>query len=167
MTGVQTCALPISPALDSAGQTLATVYNDAPFNYDTGTPVNNWYNSGYRGIQSIREAIRESLNIIAVKTLTTITPQLGYDYLINFGFTTLTMGTQIGNEVYTDVNQTLALGGLTHGVTPYELNAGYAAIANHGVYVEPKLYYRVLDADGNVILDNTNPKTRQDRKSVV
>ncbi len=150
-----------APALDSAGQTLATVYNDAPFNYDTGTPVNNWYNSGYRGIQSIREAIRESLNIIAVKTLTTITPQLGYDYLINFGFTTLTMGTQIGNEVYTDVNQTLALGGLTHGVTPYELNAGYAAIANHGVYVEPKLYYRVLDADGNVILDNTNPKTRQ------
>ena len=54
-----------APALDSAGQTLATVYNDAPFNYADGTPVRNWY-KGYRGIQSIREGIRESLNIVAV-----------------------------------------------------------------------------------------------------
>lgn len=45
-----------APALDSAGQTLATVYNDAPFNYDDGTPVSNWYKTGYRGINSIRTA---------------------------------------------------------------------------------------------------------------
>ena len=35
-----------APALDSAGQTLATVYNDAPFNYADGTPVRNWYKIG-------------------------------------------------------------------------------------------------------------------------
>lgn len=150
-----------APALDSAGQTLATVYNDAPFNYDDGTPVNNWYKTGYRGINSIREAIRESMNIIAVKAETVITPQLGYDYLLNFGFTTLTDGVLIGDKIYTDVNQTLALGGLTYGVTPYELNAGYATIANMGTYVEPKLYTRVTDPDGNVILDNTEPYSRQ------
>ena len=150
-----------APALDSAGQTLATVYNDAPFNYDDGTPVNNWYKTGYRGINSIREAIRESMNIIAVKTETVITPQLGYDYLLNFGFTTLTDGIIIGDKIYTDVNQTLALGGLTYGATPYELNAGYATIANMGTYVEPKLYTRVTDPDGNVILDNTDPYSRQ------
>lgn len=150
-----------APALDSAGQTLATVYNDAPFNYDDGTPVNNWYKTGYRGINSIREAIRESMNIIAVKTETVITPQLGYDYLLNFGFTTLTDGIIIGDKIYTDVNQTLALGGLTYGATPYELNAGYATIANMGTYVEPKLYTKVTDPDGNVILDNTDPYSRQ------
>ena len=149
-----------APALDSMGQTLATPYIDAPFNYNDGKPVSNWY-KGYRGINPIREAIRESLNIVAVKTLTTIGPQLGYNYLLNFGFTTLTAGVTIKNQFFTDVNQTLALGGLTYGVTPYELNAAYAAIANKGNYVEPKLYTRVTDANGKVILDNTNPSTKQ------
>lgn len=149
-----------APALDSAGQTLATVYNDAPFNYSGGTPVNNWY-KGYRGTQDIRLAIRDSLNIIAVKTLTVITPQLGYDYLLNFGFTTLTDGMEFNGQIYTDVNQTLALGGLTIGVTPYELNAAFASIENMGTYAEPKLYSRVTNTDGDVILDNTTPKTKQ------
>lgn len=149
------------PALDSAGQTLATVYNDAPFNYDSGEPVKNWYDTGYKGIQSIRDAIRVSENIVAVKTLTVITPQLGYDYLLNMGFTTLTDGLVKGNQIYTDVRQPLALGGLTNGVSPYELNAGYAAIANMGTYITPKLYSRVTDADGTVILDNTSPATKR------
>ena len=150
-----------APALDSAGQTLATVYNDAPFNYDDGKPVSNWYKTGYRGINSIRTGIEDSMNILAVKTLTTITPQLGYDYLLNFGFTTLTDGVEINGKTFTDVRQPLALGGVTYGVTPYELNAAYASIANGGLYVEPKLYTRVTDSDGNVILDNTNPPARQ------
>ncbi len=154
-----------APALDSAGQTLATVYNDAAFNYADGTPVRNWY-KGYRGIQPIREGIRESLNIVAVKTETVITPQLGYDYLLNFGFTTLTDGIWIKNssgeeKFFTDINQTLALGGLTNGVTPYELTAAYAAIANLGNYVTPKLYSRVTNTDGDVLLDNTVPVSRQ------
>lgn len=154
-----------APALDSAGQTLATVYNDAAFNYANGTPVRNWY-TGYRGIQPIREGIRQSLNIVAVKTETVITPQLGYDYLLNFGFTTLTDGVWITNSngeenFYTDINQTLALGGLTNGVTPYELTAAYAAIANMGTYMTPKLYSRVTNTDGDVLLDNTVPTSRQ------
>ena len=153
-----------APALDANGQTLATVYNDAPFNYDTGQPVSNWYDEntvGYKGICSIRYATEQSLNIIAVKTFTVVTPQLGYDYLINFGFTTLTDGVWIGDQWFSDVQQPTAIGGITYGVSPYELNAAYASIANLGTYMEPKLYTRVTDADGNVILDNTTPKGRQ------
>ncbi len=150
-----------APALDSAGQTLANVYLDAPFNYANGTPVDNWYKTGYRGIQNIRAAIRDSLNIVSVKTFTVIGPQLGYDYLLDFGFTSLTDHAVINNEVYSDVQQSTVLGGLTYGVSPYELNAAYAAIANMGTYVVPKLYTRVTDPDGNVILDNTNPPSRQ------
>lgn len=151
-----------APALDSAGKTLATVYNDAPFNYADGTPVKNWYsNPPYRGINNLRKATEQSMNIMAVKNLTVITPQLGYDYLLNFGFTTLTNGVDINGQWKSDVGQSLALGGTTYGVSPYELNAAYAAIANNGLYVEPKLYTRVTDADGNVILDYTHPNTRQ------
>ncbi len=154
-----------APALDAGGKTLATVYNDAPFNYNGGRPVSNWYHGYYRGIQSLRDAVAQSLNIVAVKNLTVIGPRLGYDYCIQFGFTTLTDGIIIGGKSFTDVNQTLALGGLTRGVSPYELNAGYATIANDGIYIAPKVYTKVTDADGLVILDNTNPSTRRVLKS--
>lgn len=148
-----------APALDSAGQTLANVYNDAPFNYNDGTSVDSY--TTYRGIQSIRDAITRSLNVVSVKCFTVITPQLGYDYLINFGFTTLTTNYVSNGQIFTDLQQTTVLGGLTLGVSPYEVNAAYASIANMGVYVTPKLYSRVTDSDGNVILDNTNPASRR------
>lgn len=150
-----------APALDSAGLTLATVMNDAPFNYDTGQPVRNWYGESYKGLCSLRDGIRESLNIVAVKTLTQITPQLGYDYLLNFGFTTLEEGKVIGNQVFSDIGQPLALGGITNGVKNIELNAAYATIANGGTYIEPKLYTKVVDPNGNVILDNTEPASKR------
>lgn len=150
-----------APALDSAGLTLATVMNDAPFNYATGRPVANWYGEQYRGLSSLRDGIRDSMNIVAVKTLTQITPQLGYDYLVNFGFTTLVDHLEINGKIYSDIQQTTALGGITKGVTNEELNAAYACIANGGTYIKPKLYTRVVDHDGNIILDNTQPQAKR------
>ncbi len=149
------------PALDSAGLTLADVHMDEPYSYEGGRPVSNWY-SGYRGICSFRDGIRDSLNIIAVKTLTQITPQLGFDYLQSLGFTTLVTDKVVGDEIYSDIQQSLALGGVTVGVYNEELTAAYAAIANGGVYNEPILYTKITDHDGNVILDKT--QTQQTRR---
>ena len=151
-----------APAMDSCGMTLASVYKDAPFNYNDGTPVKNWYGRNtYKGLCNIRDGITESLNIVAVKNLTVITPQVGYDYLKSFGFTTLEEGNYYNGQWKTDIIQALALGGMTNGVSPYELNAAYAAIENQGTYMVPKFYSRVTDSDGNVILDNTNPSHHQ------
>ena len=150
-----------APALDSAGMTLADVEVDGPFNYDSGRPVSNWYTTGYRGICSLRDGIRDSLNIVTVKALTQITPRLGYEYLLNFGFTTLVDGVEKNGKIYSDITQSLALGGITNGVTNMELTAAYAAIANNGQYIEPKLYTIVKDHEGNVILDNTVTESRQ------
>ncbi len=154
-----------APAFDSAGLTLATVINDAPFNYADGRPVNNWWGSSYRGLNSLRQGIIDSMNILAVKTLTIITPQLGFDYVKNFGFTTVVDRKEVTvngeTQIFSDIQQSLALGGLTVGVTNEELNAAYAAIANGGTYIKPKLYAKVVDHDGNVILDNTQPESRQ------
>lgn len=144
-----------APALDSAGLSLATVQNDAPYNYIGGTPVSNWYGSTYRGINSIRQGIKDSMNIVTVKTLTQIGPQLGFDYLINFGFTTLETGKEINGKIYSDIQQSLALGGITNGVTNLELNAAYACVANQGIYIKPRLYTKVIDHDGKILLDNT------------
>ncbi len=150
-----------APALDNAGLTLATVQNDAPFTYAGGRPVRNWYGEAYRGLCSLRLGIQDSLNIVAVKTLTQITPRLGFDYLRNFGITTLVESKEINGQIFSDIQQSLALGGITDGVTNEELNGAYATIANHGVYIKPKLYNTVVDHDGNIILDNTQPETRQ------
>jgi len=148
------------PALDTAGMTLATSYVDEETNYSNGTPIKNWY-SGYRGIQTIRTAIKDSMNIITVKCFQDVTPQVGYDYLCNMGITTLKNGeTSINGIAENDINESMCLGGLTEGVTNLELTAAYASIANSGTYVEPTFYSKVLDHDGKVLIDNT-PETKQ------
>lgn len=151
-----------APALDSAGLTLADVQNDAPFNYAGGRPVRNWWGSNYRGLLSLRYGIAQSANVVAVKTLTQISPQLGFDYLQNFGFTTLVeKRVEKDGSVVSDIGQPLALGGITDGVTNMELNAAYATIANQGTYIKPKLYTKIIDHDGNVLIDNTAPESKQ------
>ncbi len=137
-----------APALDTAGMTLATVQDDAPFSYSNGTSLRN-YDDSYRGFTTIRYAITKSINVVTVKTLAEISPQTGYDYLKNFGFTTLKEE---------DIVESLALGGITQGVTNLELAGAYATIADGGTYIKPRFYNRILDHNGNVLIDNT-PET--------
>lgn len=137
-----------APALDSGGLTLASVQDDAPYSYENGTSLRNYDNS-FRGFTTLREAITHSINIVTVKTLTEIGTDLGFSYLHDFGFTTM---------VDDDNNQALALGGITKGVTNLELTAAYATIANSGTYIKPRFYTKILDHDGNVLIDNT-PQT--------
>ncbi len=147
-----------APALDSAGMSLATTQFDAPYSYTGGRPVRNWNGEAYKGWTSLRKGIEQSMNILAVKTLTDITPALGITYLENMGITTLQKELDAnGNNDYT---QAMALGGLTRGVTNLELTAAYATIANGGVYTKPVFYTRILDHDKNVLIDNTKSYTR-------
>lgn len=139
-------------ALDAGGLTLADVQDDAPFNYsgENASAVNN-YDGRYRGFTTLREAIVSSINIVTVKTYTEIGPTLGYDYICDFGITTI--------KADESQNQSLCLGGATDGVTNIELTAAYATIANSGTYNKPKFYTKILDHDGNVLLDNTTPES--------
>lgn len=135
-----------SAALDTAGMTLATVYDDVPYLYSTGKLVTN-VDDEYHGLMNIRESITVSRNVPAVKIITDISPELGYSYALSYGISTLTQDEQH--------YQAIALGGITNGATNYEMTAAYSAMSNYGVYNEPKLYTKVLDHDGNILLDNT------------
>ena len=53
----------------------------------------------------------------------------------------------------------LALGGMTLGVTNIDMTAAYAAIANHGTYTKPVYYTAVYDYKGNLLLDNSSSET--------
>ena len=148
-----------APALNEKGMTLATTFEDEPYNYPDGSPVNNASKS-YGGTTTIRQAIQNSINVVAVKCLEEVTPELGLQYLDNFGFTTLAHGTEADKDadgtIWTDANLPMALGGLTHGVTNIELCAAYAAIANNGNYIEPIYYTKILDHNGNVLIEKNS-----------
>ena len=144
-----------APAFEELGYGPGTVQYDGPFAYTEGGKVgrlvNNWdKKTQYRGWTTLREAIARSMNIVAVKTITDVTPTVAIDYLLRFGFTSLQL-----EGANSDYGQALALGGLTNGVSNLELTAAYAGIANGGAYNSPKMYSKVVDNDGNVVLDNT------------
>ncbi len=144
------------PAIDKCGYTLASVFDDAPYAYSSGQEVKNWWGSRYYGLSSIRDGINLSMNVVAVKCLAEIGPEIGFEYLLNFGFTTLVESQENENGGYdTDVTESLSLGGLTNGVTNLEVCAAYASIANSGIYIEPTLYTRIEDSNGRILIDKT------------
>lgn len=105
----------------------------------------------YLGDITMRKAIEQSQNVCAVKTIDEVTPALGYQYAKNFGITTLEDSDKV---------ESIALGGLTNGVYNYQLCGAFATIANGGVYNTPTLYTKILDHDGNVLLEgNKETKT--------
>ena len=148
-----------APALNEKGDTLATTFMDEPYEYPDGSPVNNASRS-YGGETTIRKAIQNSINVVAVKCLEQVTPALGLKYLDDFGFTTLAHGTEADKDnngnIWSDANLATALGGITKGVKNVELCAAYAAIANNGNYIKPIYYTQILDHDGNVLIENSS-----------
>lgn len=146
-------------ALDTGKMTLHTTFEDEPFTYPNGEPLYN-YDRQYHGTVSMYQAIIQSYNIPAVKCMQEVTPEVGVDYLKKFGFTSLLdEPTAIGEKIYSDVNLPTVLGGITQGVSNLELTAAYAAVANNGTYTKPIFYTKILDSDGNVVIDNTPDKS--------
>ncbi len=145
-----------APALEEGLITPYSAVDDTPFLLDDdGDPWPKNSSGSYSGLTSIYTSVVKSLNTSAVKTLDLLGLQTSYDYLENnFGISSLVsyMTTSSG-EVLSDLSYaSLALGGLTTGVSTYEMAAAYSVFARDGIYIEPHMYTQVLDKDGNVIL---------------
>lgn len=141
-----------APGFDMGTFTAATAIDDSPniiFNWQRQVYEvwpRNWYsNPPFRGFQSVRRAIEDSMNVTAVKALDMVGIDNAFNYLQNFGFTTLTDADRV---------PALALGGI-NGVTNLEMTAAFGAIANGGMLYQTILYTRVYDRHGNVLIDNT------------
>ena len=149
------------PAINEGLVNLATVIKDEPYNYENGRAVKN-ASGDFMGDITVRTAINHSVNVAAVKTITDLTPKKAFDYLKSMGFTSLVDQKAVKNkltgqtQVFSDINQPLALGGLTYGINNLELTGAYAMIANGGKYIKPIFYTKILDKDGNVLIDNTS-----------
>jgi len=145
-----------APALDLGHITLGSVIDDAPTTFEGfGAPwtPRNW-DDRFRGYTTVRDAIARSMNVMTARNIVNTGIDPSFNYLLNFGFTTLHNRTEIGGRIVTDRIPALALGGITDGVTQLELTAAFAAIANGGEYLRPKFYNRVLDHTGAIVLEN-------------
>ena len=138
----------IAPALENNIVTASTVYDDSPTSFG-GVQYGN--STGYLGLITVRKAIQNSSNIVNMKIII----DLGFENSIEFLH-------EIGMPQFNDDDAmaTLALGGATHGSSPLQMAAGYAMIANKGVYREPTFYTKVEDLDGNIILETTQEEKR-------
>ena len=149
-----------APALDLDEMTLATEIDDKNYDVGQGKVI-----KGSKGEVSMRTAIALSLNSCAVQTSDLVTQDVGMEYCEKLGISTLVTNKVVNGKTYSDNSKTLALGGITDGVYNYELCSAYAAIANNGVYNKPTLYTKVLDHDGNVLLDGTGESRQAIKES--
>jgi penicillin-binding protein 1A len=134
------------------GMTPATIVEDKPVTFGNYSPTN--YDHKYRGKVSLRTALENSLNVIAVKLANQVGPEKPLYYAQQMGISTL-----VTRGPVNDVNLAMALGGLSRGVTPLELAGAYGVLANNGVRVEPTAILRVVDRSGRV-LEQHQPKEK-------
>ena len=136
------------PGINEKIFTGATIYNDEKTTFEGEySPGNS--DGGYLGKITVRRALESSQNIPFVEMMEQITPKKAISYLEKMGITSLT------DE---DESLALALGGLQNGVTPLEMAAAYATIANDGIYIEPTFYSYIVDSNGRTVLKSKQEK---------
>ena len=151
------------PAIDN-GYTAASIIDDIPFYYKGKRWPSNWYeksdyrSTGYRGLYTLRESVEQSVNVNAVKLIEKIGVNTAIEYLDTMGIKSLV--TRDENKRYNDEQLSLALGGMTQGVTNLEITAAYGTIANNGVYSSPIAFTKVVDNEGNVLIENDPIRNR-------
>ncbi len=134
-----------SYAIES-GDSPATGVDDVPFYYYGWAPTNWWAQNVYYGYLTYREALCRSANICAATVNTNHGVDENFEMAQRYGFSTLRPGGDDSDQV-----GSLALGSCS--VSQLELTAAYSAIANGGVYIEPVYYSRILDKDGNILIE--------------
>ena len=135
----------------TAGSTIV----DEKITFEGKTWPTNSY-GGYKGRISMRRAMQLSSNVCAVKIFLQVGTTYSADLVEKFGITTLNRDGDNNDENAA----ALALGGLTKGVKPIEMAQAYATIANGGVRQSSIAYRKVLDRNGNLLLQSESKSTK-------
>ncbi len=132
-----------APAMEENYILPGSIVDDAPLIVGDWAPEN--FGRQFLGLITVREALVHSRNIPAVKIFSELTPQKGLEYAERMGLTTL---------VPEDNNLAAALGGLTRGVTAFDMAQGYAVLANEGIRVNLHTVERIEDHNGVVLYEH-------------
>jgi penicillin-binding protein 1A len=139
--------LDYGPAMDMGIITAATILMDEPKYLDPQNPEKEWpvnHSRRHYGPVTVRWALRNSLNTTAVEVYANmLTPMVGLSYLKRMGIDRMNEPQPAG-----------ALGGFAKGMTTVEMAGAFSAFASRGLFTKPYLFTRVLDAEGNVLLEH-------------
>jgi len=149
-TEVGSCIKPLAvygPALDKGLSPASVVINAegtiAGWGTEKGYPGGGLSSSRTYGFATLRNGLAQSLNVVAARVLMEhVGVSTAAEYMQRLGIPS--------SQLNLD-GPGLALG--TSGITPIQMCAAYAAIANNGYYWAPISFTRVEDENGNVILD--------------
>ncbi|MBQ3420469.1 MAG: transglycosylase domain-containing protein, partial [Romboutsia sp.] len=151
------------PAIENKGLSASSIVKDEPIVRDGKAWPKN-ANGKYKGSMTLAEAVKWSSNAAVVRTTSTFgktereSMAIVVKALENIGITTVVKredSPSHHDELYPTV-----LGGMTKGVSPLEMTAAYACIANGGIYIEPITFSKIELADGTLLLQNTPEKKR-------
>lgn len=148
-----------APAIDLGASPASIAYN-------MPVPISGWKDSsgkdswpknygggGYKGPQSFRSALRNSYNTAAAQILMTyVGVSRSVEYLHLMGIP----DKNINADPFG-----LALG--SSGLTPVQMAVAFGTIANKGVYQQPLSFSRIVNSNGNVVVDMHQ---QQDRHQV-
>ena len=137
-----------APAMEYAGWTCASVIVDEPTNFSGYKPRNA--GNAYYGNVTVRTALKNSLNIPAVKVLREIGMASGRRFLS-------AVGIPLDDR---DSNLSLALGSMTYGASPVQMAAAYAPFANGGTFHAPYFIERITDRSGRVVYQHQDSGSR-------
>ena len=137
-----------APAIEYAGWTCASVILDEPTSFGSYRPRNA--GNAYYGNVTVRTALKNSLNIPAVKVLQSIGLSNSRKYLS-------AVGIPLDDR---DSNLSLALGSMTYGASPVQMAAAYAPFANGGTFHAPYFIERITDRDGVIVYQHQDSGTR-------
>ena len=143
-TGSAFKVLVYTELLDRRVATAATVYTDQPLSFAleggrTWRPEN--YDGSFKGDLSVRLALAQSRNVIAVRAL----QQVGTEPVIR-------LANDLGITRELPNNLTLALGSAE--ATPLELTNAFATFPAGGAFAPPVLVTRVSGPDGQVLFES-------------
>ena len=104
---------------------------------------------------TLRKAVQQSVNVVAVKVFRQIGVEYSVEMLQKVGISSLVLEGDTN-----DMHDAIALGGMTKGVSPLEMTAAYGTLANGGTYREPIFYTQVVDSRGVSVLENVQEEER-------
>lgn len=138
------------PAYDMGILTPTSYVQDVPVSVTTSSGTWNVVNASrtFRGTITTNDAIAYSLNTVAVTTLEKVGIAKSYEYLKSFGITSI----DNRDDMYYPA---LALGGLSNGISPYEMAQAYNTISNDGTFRSISTINHI-EIEGRTISKNKN-----------
>ena len=147
-----------TPAVEKGLVNWSSMYEDSPYKKLKGEDgkLQDWpaNASGSYSMEDVPvyEALRQSLNTVAVKCLKDVGVENAMDFLQTaFGIPLKEEDYVVENYGVEEVVGNIALGYLETGITPVEMAGYYQIFANGGFYAAPKAVRRLLSEDGTLL----------------